>query len=127
MNNLGQAAREAWEWLSEQYTYVDLDEWVMMPNHLHGIIVINECRRDSSRTTPSTRKPLACLIGAFKTVSTKRINNILHAQSEVIWQRNYYERIIRSEKDLTQMREYIENNPLKWSQDKYNPHNIRTS
>jgi putative transposase len=67
-------------WLSEQYPYVTLYEYVLMPNHLHGIIVIHEHGRGGSRTAPKEAlikpKPLGGLIGAFKTVSTKRVNHL---------------------------------------------------
>ena len=74
LNRAGRVVAESWQWLGEQYEHVELDEWVIMPNHLHGIIAISE-RRGGSRTAPTgQRKPLGRLIGAFKTVSTKHIN-----------------------------------------------------
>jgi len=71
-NELGEYVALAWEWLPRQYPYVDLDEWIIMPNHLHGIIVIT-CR-GGSRTAPTKRKTLGRLLGAFKTVSTDHFN-----------------------------------------------------
>jgi REP element-mobilizing transposase RayT len=76
LNPFGEIVAESWRWLAMQYDYVELDEWVIMPNHLHGIIVITDNgSRGGSRTAPTVkRKPIGRLIGAFKTVSTKRIN-----------------------------------------------------
>jgi len=77
LNNTGQIVADTWQWLEKQYDYVELDQWVIMPNHLHGIIVINDHHRDGSRTAPTEKhKPIGHLVGAFKTVSTKRINQI---------------------------------------------------
>ena len=67
------------------------------------------------------RKPLGRLIGAFKTVSTKRINRLWDTPGERIWQRDFYEHIIRSECELRRIRQYIEDDPLRWHFDRYHP------
>ena len=128
-NEYGRIVETSWEWLGQQYPYVDLDEWVVMPNHLHGIIVIRDDCSDS-RIAPTpiaptrialTHKPLGRLVGAFKTVSTKEINLIRGTPAATIWQRNYYEHIIRNEGELARIRKYIDENPLKWNLDQENP------
>src|SRR5665647_1678369 len=76
LNHYGKIADTSWQWLSQAYDYVESDEWVIMPNHLHGIISISANCRGGSRTAPtgeSKMKPLGRLIGAFKTISTKQI------------------------------------------------------
>jgi len=111
-----------WRWLATQYDYVELDEWGIMPNHMHGIIVITDVCRGGSRTAPTgQRKPIGRLVGAFKTVSTKRINEIRNTPGAKIWQRNYYEHIIRDDDELNRICEYIANNPLQWEMDRENP------
>ncbi len=122
-NGYGQIVMECWEWLPVQYSHVDLDEWVIMPNHFHGILVIAHACRGGSRTapTPTRHKPLGRLIGAFKTISTKRINEIRGTPGVPIWQRNYYEHVVRNEDDLLFTREYIVNNPARWADDENNP------
>ncbi|WP_201764193.1 transposase [Desulfococcus multivorans] len=76
-------------------------------------------RRDGSRTAPTgKRKPIGRLIGAFKTVSTKRINELRHTPGTKLWQRNYWEHIIRDESELNHIRDYIRNNPAQWEMDK---------
>jgi putative transposase len=121
LNNLGEIVAESWQWLEDQYPQVELDKWVVMPNHIHGIIMIG-CR-GGSRTAPTTadRKPLGGLIGAFKTVSSKKINEIQGCFRSRFWQRNYYERIIRNERSLSAIRRYIEANPRQWENDSDNP------
>ncbi|HEY4683518.1 MAG TPA: transposase [Candidatus Acidoferrales bacterium] len=139
LNEYGKMAALCWQWLARRYPNVDLDEWIVMPNHLHGIIVITdegrrggsarggsrtapttaECR-GGSRTAPTTaikRKPLGRLIGAFKTISTQRINEIRNVRGARVWQRNYYEHIVRNEDELNKIREYIATNPLRWGQE----------
>jgi len=64
---------------------------------------------------------LGRLIGAFKTVSTKRINELHLTSGGPFWQRNYYEHIIRNEEELAEVREYILNNPVRWNEDENNP------
>lgn len=121
LNDAGRIVSRAWEWLATQYAYVELDGYVVMPNHLHGIIVIAEHRAGDSRIAPTNRKPLGRLIGAFKTVSTKQVNLAQNTPKQPLWQRNYYEHIIRNEADLDRAREYIMNNPLRWETDGENP------
>ena len=126
LNEFGQVAADSWRWLSSHYSYVELDEWTVMPNHLHGIIVIHNhlggSRTGGSRTAPTEIiKPLGGLIGAFKTVSTKQINILRNNPGCPLWQRDYYEHVIRNETELARIREYIVNNPSKWEFDKENP------
>ncbi|MBC7263734.1 MAG: transposase [Chloroflexi bacterium] len=126
LNEFGAAVEESWKWLAEQYEYVALDEWVIMPNHVHGIIwIVDDPGRGSSRTAPTMkRKPLGRLIGAFKTVSTKRINEMNGTPGAPVWQRNYYEHVIRSEAELNRIRRYIAANPWQWQWDGNNPVHI---
>jgi len=122
--DLRAVTEETWLWLAERYGYVYLDEYVIMPNHLHGIVVVDDTRRGGSRTAPTTpRKPLGRLIGAFKTVSTKRINEIRGTPGFPVWQRNYYEHIIRNQTELEEIRRYTLENPLRWDDD---PENLET-
>ena len=122
-------ASDAWQWLGTQYPYVLLDEFVVMPNHLHGILmIIDDARRGGSRTAPTgadspdgKRKPLGRLLGAFKTVSTKRVNCAHGLSGRPLWQRNNFEHVVRSEESLTEIRQYIHDNPARWEFDKENP------
>ena len=122
VNDAGQIVVSSWEWLATQYDHVELDTWEIMPNHLHGIIVITDNCRGGSRTAPTgRRKAIGRLIGAFKTVSTKSINELQETPGVKLWQRNYYEHIIRNEKELDRIREYIIVNPARWDTDQENP------
>ncbi|MCF7917020.1 MAG: transposase [Candidatus Omnitrophica bacterium] len=125
LNDIGKIIHDSWLWLANQYNYIDLDEFIVMPNHLHGIVFLTGVighgqGQGASRGAPTTlRKPLGQLIGAFKTVSTKQINIIRNIPGNRLWQRNFYEHIIRNESDLNRIREYIINNPANWKKDSY--------
>jgi REP element-mobilizing transposase RayT len=102
-----------WKWLAKQYSYVDLDEWIVMPNHLHGILVIT----NRMPPPPLKRKTLGRLVGAFKTVSTDWRNQQRGTPGAPMWQRDFYDHIIRDEDELNKIREYIRTNPLRWESD----------
>jgi REP element-mobilizing transposase RayT len=125
------------EWLraAEIRPNVELDEFIIMPNHIHGIIVINEsnvgatCRSpEGEGTSPLRKGPRSASIGAiiagFKSAVTRRINDLRGTPYTPVWQRNYYEHVIRNENDLDEIRGYIINNPLKWDLDSENPNNV---
>jgi putative transposase len=93
LNEFGMIISESWRCLADHYEYIHLHEWIIIPNHLHGIIEYCADGRGDSRIAPTviTRKPLGRIIGAFKTVSTKQINNIQNTPGQKLWQRNYGE------------------------------------
>jgi REP element-mobilizing transposase RayT len=107
------AAESCWRWLAQHYSYVRLDDYIVMPNHLHGIVVLDE--------SAIARKTISSLIGAYKTVSTKRINALRQTPGSVVWQRSFHDRIIRSEEELNRIRQYILDNPTNWKDDPENP------
>ncbi len=114
---------------------VALDEWVVMPNHVHGIIIIkNQPAHTSGETfhrnvsTTMTKKPrltsnsLGSILGQYKSVCTKRIWEA--GFDDFDWQERFYDHIIRDEEALNDIRAYIVNNPRKWELDKNNPANL---
>ncbi|MCD6163320.1 MAG: transposase [candidate division Zixibacteria bacterium] len=124
------------EWLNTSRIRRDviIDEFVVMPNHLHGIIIINAdfgdvCKKGVCNTPlrPQFRSPsktLGSIIRGFKAATTSKINKIHHTSGLPVWQRNYYEHVIRNDNDLYDARKYINENPLKWALDKNNPTNF---
>lgn len=152
--DVGEAVQRAWEELAQRFSVVALDEFVIMPNHVHGIIFLRRrslvgaqhgavseyalSADDISLTTqivgpadaaplhPAVaRRSLGAIVRAFKSVATKRINRLRGTPGSRVWQRNYYERIIRGEDELARIRQYILDNPAKWAEDKNNPLNWR--
>lgn len=128
LNEIGCIVAEEWLRTSEIRLEIELDEWVVMPNHIHGIIVMTESAGAHGHAPPPNhrgmpyRKPrsLSSLVAGFKSAATKRINEIRQTPTRPIWQRNYYECIIRNEKSLCNIRQYIVNNPRRWTVDSEN-------
>ena len=119
------------EWLNTMHIRqnVILDEFVVMPNHLHGIIVIIHnvgayCNTPLQNQFKSPSKTIGAIVRGFKSVATKEISKLNKTPGIPVWQRNYYKHTIRKEKELTKIRAYIQNNPLKWSLDRENPNRI---
>lgn len=128
LNDLGKTVAECWESLPRRYAHVELDEYVVLPNHLHGIIVLGRGDEGGSRTAPTggaKRKPLGRLIGAFKTESAHRINDLRSTPGAPLWQRNYFEHVIRDDVSLSRIRQYIVGNPTRWDLDPENPYKGR--
>jgi REP element-mobilizing transposase RayT len=166
LNETGIMVKHVWEWLPQQYPYVSINEYVVMPNHFHGILTITDdcvgavreppkeiCTFNAVREPPTNceppletvhavkRKPIGRLIGVFKTVTTKRFNEMGGLHNKIggsrflggvhnemggsrtaptvdkLWQRNYYEHIIRNDDDYLRIAEYIQSNPINWKND----------
>ena len=104
---------------------IELDAFVVMPNHVHGIVVIRDVGAHGRAPLPTAlrRSPrsLGSFIAGFKSAATKRINAIRGTPGVPVWQRNYYEHVIRDDDDLGRVRRYIAENPLRWDEDPENP------
>jgi REP element-mobilizing transposase RayT len=152
---VGRIVTNEWHKLARRFPGVHLDRFVVMPNHIHGIIWIirtvgaqhsTQASRGSRRTTslggndsslryhaaplqPGVirRGSLGVIVRAFKSVTTKRINRLLSIRNRPLWQRNYYERVIRNDDEFQCIRQYIIDNPAEWAEDKNNPINLHTT
>ncbi len=137
LNALGMIVMEEWNHTPIIRKEIELDEFVIMPNHIHGIIQILESGA-GIRVTPvgalgggevgaHGRAPLrlpksvGSFVAGFKSVVTKRINLVRGTPGFPVWQRNYYEHVIRDEDDLARIRAYIQANPFSWKVDNENP------
>jgi len=111
-----------WIELGNKFPNIKLDEFIIMPNHIHGIIFIVGAIHELPLQQQYRRKMLLPkIIGYFKMKTAKQVNQVLNRSGQPFWQRNYYEHIIRNENELNRIREYIQNNPLKWELDRENP------
>ncbi|BCX13327.1 MAG: hypothetical protein KatS3mg067_2265 [Thermosynechococcus sp.] len=132
LNDFGQVVHGVWNNLPNHYAGVEMDAFVVMPNHVHGIVVIvgaglkpaPTTTAAPTTTTAPTQHGLPEIIRGFKTFSARRINELRSTPGVPVWQRNYYEHIIRNEESLHRIREYIANNPLKWQLDQENPDRV---
>jgi putative transposase len=125
LNKIGEVVSEEWVKTEIARKNVEIDVFVVMPNHIHGIMVLLENSVGATRRVVPTiglaSGSIGAIVGQFKSTVTKRINLIREAPALPFWQRNYYEHIIRNEIELSRIGEYIENNPLKWELDRENP------
>ncbi len=125
LNEYGRIAEKEWIKTSKMRPNIRLDVFVIMPNHMHGIIEIADGRGTMHRapTVEQFGKPtsntIPTIIRGYKSSVTKQINILRNQPGVPVWQRNYYEHIIRDEKSCYQIWEYVQTNPLKWQDDKY--------
>lgn len=145
LNELGEIVNECWHRITEHFPNVASDCLVVMPNHIHGILVLTKDHQinlndgDNVRrggVTPPLhsanydtiyRPQLGQIIAYFKYQTTKQINKIFDTPGARRWQRNYYEHIIRNQAELERIQEYIMQNPLGWDRDQDNPNSLRNN
>ena len=118
------------EWLRTPWIRagVELDLFVLMPNHFHGIVILHpgcrgvqqHARIPGTAQLHSPTKTLGALVRGFKAATTSRINALRGTPGEPVWQRNYYEHIVRNGKDLEDIRRYILINPARWELERSN-------
>jgi len=126
LNECGRVIEEEWHSTARLRPYVRLDAYVIMPNHFHGILWIDHTGRGMARHAPTREfgKPVAAslptLVGAFKSAVTRRINQVRGTPGVQVWQRNYWEHVIRTDRALNAIRRYIADNPARWTLDRYN-------
>ncbi len=144
LNEIGRIVEECWLAIPDHFPNVILDEFVIMPNHIHGLLEVvtlgefvgarhalplQDKGKDNTNNIAKSGKPIAgslgIIIGSFKSAVTKRINE-LHGKSsrEPFWQRNYYEHGIRTDVERERIQNYIKENPLLWNEDDDNPANL---
>ena len=144
LNDFGKIIEYHWQKLPQHFKHIKLEVFQIMPNHFHGVIMITDtviCRgkafnvknstiesKSFKNALPLTVRPhgtkpgsLAAIVQNFESVTTRKINRIRKTPGQKLWQRNYYEHIIRNDYDLNRIREYIMNNPLQWEMDDENP------
>ncbi|SYZ72078.1 conserved hypothetical protein [Candidatus Zixiibacteriota bacterium] len=127
LNDFGHLVLLEWEQTAKMRPNIELDQMVIMPNHIHGIIAIIEAKGVCQYAPTKRRSPsqtIGSIIRGFKSTTTSRINKLRNSPGQMVWQRNYYDHIIRNEDDLNEGRRYILNNPFKWHLDKENPANL---
>ena len=139
LNAFGEIADQEWRQSSAIRHELELDEWVVMPNHLHGIVrIVGPARsivgaqglvplrsalakQGGTRIPPRHPRSLASFVGGLKSAVKTRINEMRGTPRAPVWQENYHEHVIRNPHELEILRDYIRHNPLRWACDRYNP------
>ena len=133
----GRIVEDCWKAIPRHYPNAELDYFVVMPNHVHGILLLlnssagTACRAPTTANDNGPASPrrfggalagaLASVIGSFKSAATRQVRQSSRTRGEPLWQRGYWEHIIRDERELAEVRRYIAENPLRWSFDRENP------
>ena len=114
LSSIGKIISEQWYELKNRYQNILFDQFVVMPNHIHGIIII-----DNEQAEQSPAPTIGNIICAYKSITTKLSNKNDNFLGRTIWQRGYYDHIIRNEAEYQKIWEYVDTNQLKWELDKY--------
>lgn len=124
INDSGHMIQKWWEQIPDKFSNISIDEYIIMPNHFHGIIVINS---NDSRGQPHGAAPtvIGDVINWFKTKTTNDYIRCVRLGiypefDRRLWQRNYYDHIIRDDEDLNRIKQYIIDNPANWEIDELN-------
>ncbi len=142
-SNAGKMVEKWWKELENKFPTIEIDHYVIMPNHFHGIVVIDhppDAKKNvgaALRGRPGDGHPhrgaptLGDIVDWFKTMTTNGYIRGVRTEGWPpfpgrLWQRNYYEHVIRNERELNLIREYIQMNPAKWAFDKENSEAIQT-
>jgi REP-associated tyrosine transposase len=129
-NSFGAIVQACWDDLPNHYPNMELDAFVIMPNHVHGIVKLTDVvgaglvgagLRPAPTENAAKRHGLPEIVRAFKSFSARRINELREMSGTVVWQRNYYEHVIRNDDELNRARRYILDNPARWTIDENNP------
>ncbi len=140
LNGIGQIVVECWSRVPQHFLSVELGESVVMPNHFHGIVSWGISETGDPQPFVGARSPrpsenlnnrksqiplpsLGKIMAYFKYQSTKHINQHRNMAGTRVWQRNYHDHIIRDDPDLQRLRQYMQNNPMKWELDQLHPDN----
>lgn len=122
LNGIGEIVKNTWLGIPNHFSNVKLDDYVIMPNHIHGIIIIVG---DGHARPVDKNNNLSVIIGSFKSAVTKQINRSNNIPFR--WQRFFYDHVIRIDKSLDNIREYIISNPVRWNDDENNIKNYKLS
>lgn len=123
---LKRVAETYWERIPLHSEFVTLDEWVVMPNHIHTILWIlhhlgnSPVPQTDAQTSGPASGSVSAIVGAYKAVTARRINQIRKLPDAPVWQRSFHDRIIRNDRELVAIRQYIQDNPRNWAADREN-------
>ena len=126
LSKLGNMAASEWKRLARRFPALELGEWVVMPNHIHGIIVLTDILKNGVHKPHTPENFGAPVVGSIPTIIRSYKSSVTQwakgaGLGSAIWQRNYYEHIIRDRQEYEKIRLYIQENPRRWAEDKENP------
>jgi REP element-mobilizing transposase RayT len=131
LSSIGEIAAKFWEEIPSHHQGIELDQWTVMPNHVHGIVIIHTVETFHGTSLPEKPKmseispkagSLSVIIRSYKSAVSRWAG--MNGYKDFVWQTRFYDHIIRDEKSLKNIRRYIVDNPVKWETDKENPSNL---
>jgi REP element-mobilizing transposase RayT len=123
LSEIGMLAQREWLRIGQRFPHVGLDEFVVMPDHVHGILLLKDVKATFTESNdpdaPSSQihvvpGSLGAIVRAYKSTVARLVNFNRFSDGNSLWQRNYYERVVEDERDLERIREYIRSNPMNW-------------
>jgi REP element-mobilizing transposase RayT len=130
LSRIGRIVAQVWLETPAHFPHAWPDDLVLMPNHVHGILLLSS-GVGAKHASPLQLRPkgtrsgsLAAVVQAFKSASTRRVNFARGTPGAALWQRGFYEHVVRNDEELNRLRRYIEENPLRWALDRQNPDRI---
>ena len=133
LTTIGEVVEAGWRTIPEFSPHVRLDSFVVMPNHVHGLLVLEDNPR-AKHSPEANASPLhrfrpkgtqggsiSAIVQTFKATTTRRVRSLPGLMGLRLWQRGFYDHVIRDDEELNRIRRYIEENPLRWALDKENP------
>jgi putative transposase len=116
-NEMGNIVLASWNEIPGHFRAVDVDECIVMPDHVHGIVILRmEDAPDAGRARhASPLRELGAVVASFKSASSRRIHELRDTPGGPVWQRGYFDRVLRDDAELVNARRYIADNPLRWS------------
>lgn len=128
LNEIGKLAEQCWQEIPSHFSFIELGSFVIMPNHMHGVLIISKPGTNASHLdldkTPGQRRfrnpesgSVSSIVGSYKSIVSKKARLFFH--SEFAWQPRFYDHIVRDAESFERIQDYIINNPAKWAQDKF--------
>ena len=138
-NDVGKIVEQCWKEIPDHFPYASLDEFIVMPDHVHGIIVLGidrddvgfrrdtACRVSTTKTTTHqtqtvrfgrpTKQSIPTIVRSFKSAATRTINQYRNSPGQSVWQSRFYDHIVRNDDEFSRIREYVLYNPQNWKKD----------
>jgi REP element-mobilizing transposase RayT len=128
LNEIGKFAEESWQEIPRHFSFIELGTFVIMPNHMHGILIISKVGNNEScmdvDKTPGQRRyrnpesgSISSIVGSYKSIVSKKARLNFHA--EFAWLPRFYDHIVRDAESFEKIQNYIISNPAKWAEDRF--------
>ena len=116
LSHIGVIANLLWYEIKNHTDHIELGEFIIMPNHIHGVLILNNTNTVGERHASPLRQTISSIVGSYKSAVSKHAHRL---NFDFTWQRNFYDHVIRDEVSHQKIAEYVVNNPVKWEEDRF--------